>query len=388
MTSLIAAIQDAPSAREVDARTVLRSTPEPIVAEPDLAGPEVLTQFNATATVRAARSYALLTVHRVDDEHFRLSGGHSEESIALPLGEPRGRPRLSLGELASGRRVGGADFKPENLYRLMWVWSQKAPELIEWLQGLRAKVGDDELRLVIWDTTGFDIPWELLHLPSGASPECPQGPLGGIMAVSRSVTVHQAMIEGSPYTDHACRGRLLAYVEEEMAADREFLPGYAAGAVRNLNELLDQLESAQDSLGLVYVACHGYYADELSELLLGNVQYYDIAMYPLAALSRSRALVFLNACHAARLLWDPRINSDVYGFARAFLQGGADVVIGPTGLVEGHPTAQPIRRSGTDRGSREDRATCSREAASRRGGPEGTYLHVHVRLLRKPICDS
>src|SRR5262249_15308434 len=35
-----------------------------------------------------------------------------------------------------------------------------------------------------------------------------------------------------------------------------------------------------------------------------------------------------------RLLWDPRINSDVYGFARAFLEAGADVVIGPTGLVE------------------------------------------------------
>ncbi len=45
-------------------------------------------------------------------------------------------------------------------------------------------------------------------------------------------------------------------------------------------------------------------------------------------------MVFLNACHAARLLWDPRINRDVYGFARAFMQGGADVVIGPTGFVE------------------------------------------------------
>ena len=45
-------------------------------------------------------------------------------------------------------------------------------------------------------------------------------------------------------------------------------------------------------------------------------------------------MVFLNACHAARLLWDPRINRDVYGFARAFLQAGADVVIGPTGFVE------------------------------------------------------
>ena len=43
----------------------------------------------------------------------------------------------------------------------MLVWSQDEPELIDWLQRLRAAVGDDELRLVIWDTTGFDIPWEL-----------------------------------------------------------------------------------------------------------------------------------------------------------------------------------------------------------------------------------
>ena len=334
MPSLIAAIQDAAPAPEVDARTVLRPSPEAIITERETAVTEVLESFDANVTVRAARSYAQLTVQRIDDEHFVLSGQHSDDSITLPCGEPRGRPRLSLGELASGRRAGGADFKPEDLYRLMLVWSQEEPELIDWLQRLRAAVGDDELRLVIWDTTGFDIPWELFNVPTGEAPSRPEGPLGGLLAVSRRVTVHQATAERAPYTDHACRGRLLAYVEDEMAADREFLPGYATGAVNNLDELLDQLDKAQGSLGLVYVACHGYYADELSQLLLGDIQYYDIALYPLAALSRSRAVVFLNACHAARLLWDPRVNRDVYGFARAFLQRGADVVIGPTGFVE------------------------------------------------------
>ena len=334
MPSIVAAIQDPVGVPEVDARTVLRSAPEPVVTESEPAAPEVLEAIEADVTVRAAPSYALLEVHRVDNEHYRLSGRHSNDSLMLPLSEPRGRPQLSLGELAAGRRVGGADVAPKDLYGLMWVWSQAQPELIDWLKRLRAAVGDDELRLLIIDASGFDIPWELLHVPGSEAPARPAGPLGGLLAVSRSVALQQTTNKGAPYTDHACRGRLLAYVAEEMAADRKFLPGYVTGAVNNLDELLDQLDRAQRSLGLVYVACHGHYADELSDLLLEDIKYYDIAMNPLTALAKSRAVVFLNACHAARLLWDPRINSDVYGFARAFLQAGADVVIGPTGLVE------------------------------------------------------
>ena len=77
MPSIIAAIQDAVPVPEVDARTVLRSAPEPIITESEPAAPEVLEPFEADVTVRAAPSYALLKVHRVDDEHFRLSGQHS-----------------------------------------------------------------------------------------------------------------------------------------------------------------------------------------------------------------------------------------------------------------------------------------------------------------------
>src|SRR6266568_8111000 len=170
MPSLIAAIQDPVPALEVDARTVLRSAPEPVVTEPEPATAEVLAPFEAAVAVRPTRSYAQLTVQRSGDEHYVLIGQHSDDSIVLRAGEPRGRPHLSLGELASGRRVGGADLRPEDLYRLMLVWSREEPELVDWLQRLRTAVGDDQLRLVIWDTTGFDIPWELFHVPGGGAP--------------------------------------------------------------------------------------------------------------------------------------------------------------------------------------------------------------------------
>jgi hypothetical protein len=330
MPNLITAIQDAPAAVEVDARTVLRAASEPLSTDAGLTEPEALAAFETVATARAARSYAQLVVQRVDDAHFVLTGQHSDDDVALALGEPSGRPRLSLGELATGQ---GLD--PADLYRLMQVWSAEEYRIIDWIQRLRSAVGDAELRLVIWDTTGFEIPWEIFHLPGAEAPARPQGgPLGGLFAVSRRVTLHRAMDDDIGYDEHTCRGRLVAYVDEEMAADREFLPGYTEGAVGDTDELLDQLDNAPDALGLVYVACHGTFADELSGLLLGGIQYYDIALYPLAALSRSRAAVFLNACHAGRLLWDPRVNREVYGFAKAFLQGGAEVVIAPTGFVE------------------------------------------------------
>jgi CHAT domain len=345
MPSLIATIQDAERSPEIDARTVLRSAPEPVADESGPVVPEVLARFDAPAASRAADTYAQLLVQPIGDERFTLSVQHNNDAAVKQIGEPHNRPRISLGELASSRRAGGADFQPEKLYRLMLVWSQEmwtqeTPELLDWLQQLRAMVGDDELRLVIWDTTGFDIPWELLLVPAGESPSHPAGLLGGLFAVSRRISGRQATGEAAQYADHVCRGRLLAYVEDEMAADRDFLPGYATSAVGNLDELLNQLETAEGTLGLVYVACHGRWAEEMSDLLLGNLHYTDIVPYPspdpLPVLSRSRAVVFLNACHAARLLRDPRLKTGVgvYGFARAFMQGGAAVVIGPTGLVE------------------------------------------------------
>ena len=87
------------------------------------------------------------------------------------IGEPRGRPRLSLGDLATG-----SGLSPEDLYDMMLEWSGGEDRFIEWLQRLRAAVGDDELRLVIWDTTGFDIPWELFYMPGSEVPARQEGP--------------------------------------------------------------------------------------------------------------------------------------------------------------------------------------------------------------------
>ena len=70
MRSLIAAIQDAVPVPEVDARTVLRPAPESIITESESAASEVLEPFGVDVTVRAAASYALLTVQRIDDGRF------------------------------------------------------------------------------------------------------------------------------------------------------------------------------------------------------------------------------------------------------------------------------------------------------------------------------
>jgi hypothetical protein len=54
----------------------------------------------------------------------------------------------------------------------------------------------------------------------------------------------------------------------------------------------------------------------------------------LTRLSRSGGLVFLNACHTARLIDDPEYNDAIQrGFAEVFLRAGATEFLGTLGVV-------------------------------------------------------
>ena len=331
---------------EVDARTVLGrgARPAPVEVEPA----QSLEPFESALSAHGDRSYAQLVATRVDDTHFVLQGQHRDPRHQLLPGTPRAGPSLALGDLAA---KGG--LSPEDLDESIDNWSRLGvPELRAWLAALRADIGDDDLRLVIWDTTGFEIPWEALTLEADEAGTLPAGPLGALLAVTRRVGAPPE--SAGEDVGHVCAGGVLAYLDAQFASDAEVLARWQPGLVEPAT-LLAQLREGEEPVGLVYVGCHGTWAAEVTGLRLGAVRHRDVSRWALPRLASSRSLVFLNACHAGRLLDDPLLRAGLLGFAEAFLRRGAAVVIAPTGAVEVELARQVARRVLEDLASHPDR---------------------------------
>lgn len=334
MTDFLTSVRAAPPAREVDAAAVLASAPteRDAVAPVGPTEPEPLDPVSADLLSRHARAFAQLVVTRAGSDEFRIAGQHCDPEHVLRTAERFGRPRLPLGDLA---RTGG--LQSQDLDDLLYEWSRIQPEdLVDWLQGLRAGIGDTDLRLVIWDSTGFDIPWEAFTLPPDEDRSLPGGPLGAFVAVTRLALRPD---QGPARADEelVAAGAVLSYVADETG-DLDILEPYGRRSL-DADALLELLESEDQRIGLVYVGCHGTWSTDVLQLKLGPWKLREISRYPLPGLEASRALVFLNACYGGRLLADAvtggsPTRTDVFGFAEAFLRRGAGTVIGPTGPVD------------------------------------------------------
>jgi hypothetical protein len=100
----------------------------------------------------------LLVYPAGDSESFGLLGAYGDE-LAEPLGEA-GRPGLDLNSLVLQLE------QPINVVMQMASWSREKRKLVDWLNQSRADAerNSTEFELVIWDDTGFRIPWELFWL--------------------------------------------------------------------------------------------------------------------------------------------------------------------------------------------------------------------------------
>ncbi len=150
-----------------------RPVPVPPPREPELpapaapeAGPDVLDSVAADPTERLPDGLAKLMVQRVRDGENNpayLLTGASGGADAPPYTGPG--PQLPPLRISLGRiRADGA--YPSQFYRAVGEWSRLQRPLVRWLNGLRDRYGDD-LHLVVWDDTDYEIPWEMLWLRSG-----------------------------------------------------------------------------------------------------------------------------------------------------------------------------------------------------------------------------
>jgi CHAT domain-containing protein len=306
-------------------------------SEPDLdleAGdPQVFDAFTADLGEELPTGMALLVVIPVE-----LAGAPGFRLRAVcccgPLvefGDVHGRPDLALGSLAS---VDG--LLPADVLSTMQTWSRTKGTLIRWLDSRRAAHGDD-LRLVIWDQTGYGIPWELFWLERAPCSGRSEGWLGGLVTVTRWLSIATAW--GEVVRDyrsvHLCAGPVAAYVAEEMAHDLTPFHPYHVERSDSMPALAKTLQAEGDALAMVYVACHGTYGTRLSECTLGGVPLDRFDPKRFDRLGSAATFVFLNACHSGSLVDDAGRFNDrtLRGFAEVFLRSGAAAVLATSGRV-------------------------------------------------------
>jgi hypothetical protein len=267
-----------------------------------------------------------------------------DRPTALPLGR----------RVSTDAKLGGE--LPTRTLKRMLGWSHRKPALTEWLSDLRRRHGT-ELTVIVWDLTDHDTPWEMFHLEpqaAGATGAALDASWLGCAATTarwtKVVTTVDNAVPG-PAVPGASGGRILCYVAKDaaMQPDRELMDDLGAEHHDSLAELLTTLGSptASSGVGLVYVACHGDYAQDYFDFRLDrSVSVSDIDGHGLAGLASARPVVFLNACHSARMI-DASADlgeQALAGFTEVFLRRGAAAFIGASGAVQ-EPAAQAVVRA-------------------------------------------
>lgn len=285
---------------------------------------EPLDSVRLAADEQLPADLATLIIQMDGDRHFTLLARSAAiGEIAAPPRERRELPDVSLADIA---RPGGCT--PDVVVRRMFLWSRSV-HVAQWL----LELSRHDVHLEIDDSSGFEIPWEMLTLAPGTVDETY---LGVALAVSRrlsSVPVPQDLCSPAP-------GRVLAYVADEMRRTEE-----KAGALmmidadqhHDVERFEEDLRTGATNYALLYLACHGTDGVSVEDVSLGSRRRTNqrLVLGPLEyglRKVRIRGAVFINACHSARLFKDRDINIE-QGFPALFLRLGAPGVIGTVGKI-------------------------------------------------------
>ncbi|MBC6461076.1 CHAT domain-containing protein [Actinomadura sp. HBU206391] len=315
-------------------RRISPTPPSPPEAEAGLetGEPAVFDAFTADLGVGLPTGTALLVVIPVEQggaEGFRLRAVCCCGPL-VEFADVYGRPDLALGSL-----VAADGLLPADVLSSMRTWSRTKKRLVRWLDARRAAHGD-ELQLVIWDQTGYGIPWELFWLERAPGSGRTEGWLGGLVTVTRWMSIETAWGETvrDYRSEHTCAGPVAAYVAADMEHDLSLLGPYHFESSDSLPRLAKALEDG-DPLAMVYVACHGTYGTRLSDCVLGGVPLDRFDPRRFDRLGPAATFVFLNACHSGSLVDDAGRFRDraLRGFAEVFLRSGAAGVLATSGRV-------------------------------------------------------
>ncbi|MFF1837064.1 CHAT domain-containing protein [Streptomyces sp. NPDC058231] len=250
---------------------------------------------------------------------------------------------IALGNVRAGGEA------PSELLRAIRLWSRNQRVLAAWINRARAVHGD-ALRLTIHDDTGYELPWEALWLPSDHGHGLTEGLLGALVVLTRWLTIRRPDIV-LPKDHTAVEGGVLGYFFHDrdfdpllepsrahlhdMRSDMAAFHGYVHRPHVDIDPFLAALDEPSGlPTGLVYMACHGTYDEQVSALSLAGVTWSELDEHEMAVLDSDHAMVCLNACHSGRFVRNTGGGeSDLRGFAELFLRKGAAGCVVTAGKV-------------------------------------------------------
>ncbi|WP_430781761.1 CHAT domain-containing protein [Actinoplanes sp. G11-F43] len=209
------------------------------------------------------------------------------------------------------------------ILRSINTWSANKATLHDWLGALRKKHGTG-LRLIVWDETGFEIPWELFVLRDAEHRWLAAG-----VELIRWTSANAGTGAGS-----VCHGPVLSFVDPSVGTVAEYFADWPYRQLDTMQQLIRSLTDDKHEVGLVHVWAHGKVGANGAEATLGGMTMDDLLWDPMIALAGRRTLVLLNACGSAQLMDDDRFNEQATrSFAQVFLESGAPGVVATVGEV-------------------------------------------------------
>lgn len=209
--------------------------------------------------------------------------------------------------------------------------------LISWLNKLYKKYSEN-LNLIIVDHSNSEIPWEMLELDVNVY-------LGTLFPIVRWLPVPIPFEERWRYLNTSERqltGEIIAYLDNindpDIVREEKILNQFNTRILYNFDQFNQSIKTSLDkhTIGLVYFGCHGIFSySESHKIAISSyhnpkkiMSVLDFELLPY--LDSYRPLVFINACHSARVMRD---GDNLCGLSIVLLKLVANGFIGTLGPV-------------------------------------------------------
>ncbi|MDG4773610.1 CHAT domain-containing protein [Solwaraspora sp. WMMD792] len=230
-------------------------------------------------------------------------------------------------------------------YRQVRGWWREMTRLRQWMQEL---LTPNPIRLIVWDNTPYQIPWELYYLHEPQDEDRSTW-LGAKIEITRWTSLLQGPDASYDAERRTARGSMLLlemlepHANPDGVADLADRFGYRT--LRDSDTWLRELARDDLRFALMMVHCHGENATDANQFTIAGLPLNELHHRPMPALAASRAVVVLNACNTAKVV---PVGADVpratRSFAEMFLDKGASAIIATVGEVDLDQTHDFTRR--------------------------------------------
>lgn len=268
---------------------------------------------------------AILHIEAPAPAQYRMTGwSRREKPLKTGLME---QPTLGLADFVE------AKLDPEYIKGNLSSFSRRSSkDLLDWFYDLYQRHGN-QLCLIIADHSVSEFPWEMMQMESGKY-------LGAIWKVVRWIPIkYYRLWQELCVDEEESRGTVLAYLNhEELDTDleRQALNHLTTSYYETTAALKQVLSYPLNSVALIYLGCHGIFAaDDKHKIAIGELenpsgQLVSLNIEDIERQEGARPLLFVNACHSARLTRD---SSGFYGLPEVFLANIASAYLGTLGPV-------------------------------------------------------